>query len=270
MMHIIQKNDPFFNSEKYINQKSLYCALDKIIDHPGAIIKTDDNARYLFAQVNETSPIWIWTDEMTDQNLCDAISKSFYANYAHQESITIVTRPQVGAYIATFFSKMKNLGWHVGLKFEAFEIKRDMMVYPCANKLFRLNELDYDIMQLVVQNVPAENRSQIFERLYNNGDIPTISADEIYVYMENSTILGTLTLDTRFGGCAKISDLFLFKDARGKRIGKEIIFDACQLAQKRKLKALLFTERLGGYTRMLMSDSDFEPLGSLDEIVIYK
>lgn len=270
MMHVISKGDPFFDGEVYKSNRALFCGLDKIIETPGSIIKVNENNTYLFVQLNETSPIWIWTQETTDQSLCDAISKSFYANYAHQESMTLVARPQVGAYIATYFSKMKNLGWHVGLKFEGFEISKDMLMYPCAEKLFRLNALDDETMSHMVQSVPPENRSQIFKRLYASDSTSTIGADEIYAYMVDGYVRGALTLDTSFSDYAKIGDIFLLKSVRGKRIGREIIFDACQMAQKKKRKPLLFTERMGGYTRMLFSDPNFQALGSLDEIVIYK
>jgi GNAT superfamily N-acetyltransferase len=270
MMEVIQRSDLCFQSEWYAAQAALYCGVGKLIENPYAIIKADASRRYSFIQYDEASPVWILTEAMTDQNLCEAISKSFYANFAHRDSVTLITRPQVGAYIATYFSKMKNLSWHIGLKFEAFKITRNMLAYPCANKLFKLHELDNETLMQVVQNVPPENRSQIFKRLYLNADLPVINQDELYVYMVNGQVRGTVSMDVSLGDYAKISDIFLLKPARGQKIGKQIILDACQIAQRKGLIPLLFTERMGGYTRMLLSDQDFEHLGSLDEIVIYR
>jgi GNAT superfamily N-acetyltransferase len=270
MMEVIQRNDSLFQTDWYMAQTSLFCGYEKLIENPYAIIRADSSRRYSFAQYDEASPVWILTEAMTDQSLCDAISKSFYANYAHRDSLTLITRPQVGAYVATYFSKMKNLSWHIGLKFEAFRIKRDMLAYPCANKLFKLHELDDETLMQVVQNVPPENRSQIFKRLYLTADLPVIDRDELYVYMVDGQVKGTLSMDVSLNGYAKISDIFLLKPARGQKIGKQIILDACQIAQRKQLIPLLFTERMGGYTRMLFADDDFESLGSLDEIVIYR
>jgi len=268
-MDIIQRNDPFFQTDLFLKNKALYCGMAKMLESPFAIIRADKERDVIFAQKNESAPIWIWTEELTDQSICDHIAKLFYANYVHRDTLQIISRPEVGGYVASYFSKMKNLSWNTGMKFEAFKIDTDYS----EDRQHRIAKLDYIndmLLTDVVQGVPSENRSQIFKRLYSDKEEATIDIDQLYVFMSEGEIRGTISIDMTLSEYGKISDIFLLKALRGNDIGKTIILEASEIVMKKGLIPLLFTERVSRYTRLLQNDSRFNHIGSLDEIIIYK
>jgi len=268
-MDVIQRNDPFFQTDLFLKNDALYCGMVKMLESPFAIIRADKEREVVFAQKNESAPIWIWTNEMTDQSICDHIAKLFYANFVHRDNLQIISRPEVGGYVATYFSKMKNLSWNTGMKFEAFKIDADYS----EDRQHRIAKLDYIndmLLTDVVQGVPSENRSQIFKSLYAEKDEGTIDIDQLYVFMSEGEIRGTISIDMTLGEYGKISDIFLLEVLRGHDIGKTIILEASEIIMKNGLTPLLFTERISRYTRLLLNDDNFQHIGSLDEIIIYK
>jgi|GEM_PF-2149861 len=268
-MEIIQRNDPFFQTDLFLKNKALYCGMAKMLESPLAIIRADQERKIIFAQKDESAPIWIWTEEVTDQSICDYAAKLFYANYVHQDTIQIISRPEVGGYVATYFSKMKNLSWNTGMKFEAFKINTEYSEER-KHRIIKLDYIDEMLLTDVVQGVPSENRSQIFKRLYSNKEEMTIDIDQLYVFMREGEIRGTISIDMTLSEYGKISDIFLLKALRGHDIGKSIMLEASEIVMKKGLMPLLFTERASRYTRLLQNDERFIPIGSLDEIIIYK